>query len=113
VTRGGEVAVRLVWQAQDWLATDYTAFVHAVGPDGVLVTQMDKPPLGGFLPTSTWVPGQPVADTFALPLPPDAPTGIYTLYTGFYDAATLARLPAQRDGAPLGDAWVLGTLEVR
>jgi 4-amino-4-deoxy-L-arabinose transferase-like glycosyltransferase len=112
VAPGTDVTVRLFWQARDWSATDYTAFVHLVGPDGALVAQMDKPPLQGFLPTSTWYPGQRVTDDFTLTLPADAAPGAYTLYTGFYDPMTLTRLPILQDGQSMGDTFVVGTVKV-
>ncbi|MCC6455242.1 MAG: phospholipid carrier-dependent glycosyltransferase [Caldilineaceae bacterium] len=112
VSPGTEVTVSLFWEARAWPATDYTAFVHLVGPDGALAAQMDKPPLQGFLPTSTWYPGQRVMDDFTLTLPPDATPGVYTLYTGFYDPVTMARLPIVQDGQTVGDALVAGTVTV-
>ncbi|HXF64675.1 MAG TPA: hypothetical protein VNK95_23805, partial [Caldilineaceae bacterium] len=110
--RSGEpVTVRLFWQAQQWMGTDYTAFVHLVGPDGALAAQADQPPLGGFWPTSAWPPGQQVADTFVLALPADAPPGEYRFVTGLYDPATVTRLPVSRSGKPLGDAFLLTTVQ--
>jgi hypothetical protein len=113
VAPGATVTVQLHWQAQEWIATDYTVFVHLVGPDGALVTQADKQPLDGALPTSTWSPGQRVVDTFALTLPLDAPPGEYAVVTGFYDLATGARLPITQGDAALGDAFQIGTFTVR
>lgn len=112
VTPGTELTLRLFWQARDWPDSDYTAFVHLVGPDGTLAAQMDKPPLQGFLPTSTWYPGQRVVDDFTLTLPADAAPGTYTLYTGFYDPTSMARLPLLQGDQALGDALVVGTVRV-
>ncbi len=98
---GDGLRLRLTWQAQTSLAADYTAFVHLVGPDGSLVAQQDKPPLDGLLPTSTWVPGQRVADEFVVTLPADATPGDYRLVTGFYDPIS---------GARLGDAFTLAEI---
>jgi hypothetical protein len=112
VAPGATLTARLFWQARDWPATDYTAFVHLVGPDGVLVDQTDKPPLQGFLPTSTWYPGQRVVDEFTVTLPDDAAPGVYTLYTGFYDPATMTRLPVLQDEQAAGDAFVVGNVTV-
>ena len=119
ITAGTSIEVALTWQAQDWIDTSYTAFVHWVGPDGTLAAQMDKPPLDGFLPTNTWAPNQRVRDTFTLTLPPAAAAGDYTLYTGFYhliegaDGNSAVRLPVTQGDEPLGDAFRLGTLHVR
>jgi hypothetical protein len=37
---------------------------------------------------------------------------VYTLYTGFYDPATMARLPITQNEQAMGDAFVVGTLTV-
>ena len=75
-----------------------------------MVAQMDKPPLQGFLPTSTWYPGQRVVDDFTLTLPADAVPGTYTLYTGFYDPVTMTRLPVVQGEQTMGDAFKVGVL---
>ena len=105
---GDPFSVQLFWQADAEMDADYTAFVHVVGPDGKLAAQADQPPLHGFLPTTAWVPGQVVADTYTLTLPADAPPGEYRLLAGMYDPATMTRLPVQGDG----DAVPLGTVKV-
>lgn len=110
---GDTLRVELTWQAQTWPATDYTAFVHLVGPDGSLAAQMDKPPLGGFLPTSTWMPGQRVVDNFVLALPAGVVPGDYRLLTGFYDPASGARLAVTQGDQPVGDAFELATVPVQ
>ncbi len=110
---GDALQLQLTWQAQDWPAVDYTAFVHLIGPDGGLAAQVDKPPLDGFLPTSTWVPGQRVVDAFVLAIPTDAPPGDYQLVTGFYDPATVARLPIRQGDRAVGDAFTLATIRVQ
>src|SRR5690606_37980046 len=110
---GDALHLQLTWQAQDWPAVDYTAFVHLVGPDGGLAAQVDYPPLDGSLPTSTWVPGQRVVDTFVLAIPTDAPPGDYQLMTGFYDSATVTRLPVRQGDTALGDAFTLAAIRVQ
>jgi hypothetical protein len=112
IAPGDNVTVRLFWQARDWPDTDYTAFVHLVGPDGALVQPVDKPPLQGFLPTSTWYPGQKVVDDFTVTLPADAQPGTYTLYTGFYDPVPMTRLPITQEEQSVGDSFAVGTLTV-
>jgi hypothetical protein len=114
---GDSLTLRFHWQAQDWIVTGYTVFVHLVGPrpggTQALVAQTDKQPLDGFLPTSVWAPGQRIVDSFTLTLPPNAPSGDYTIYTGFYDLATGARLPVAQGATSLGDAFVVGTVTVK
>lgn len=92
LTPNAAVAVRLVWSTAAGLGDDYTAFVHLVGPDGTIVAQNDRPPLGGFYPTSGWALDEPVDDTYALTLPATLPPGEYRLTVGWYQPVTGERL---------------------
>jgi len=96
--------VTLRWYAAEPVPTDYTIFLHLRDADGQLVAQADGPPLGGWYPTSWWVPGEWVTDDHAFPLPADTPPGDYRLVAGLYDPAT---------GARLGEEIDLGPVEVR
>ncbi|MCC9074532.1 glycosyltransferase family 39 protein [Litorilinea aerophila] len=109
---GEAIRLRLFWRALDFMYTDYTAFVHLVGPDGTLIGQQDKQPLDGFIPTSYWPPRQIIADDYTVPIPADAPAGTYTLRVGLYDLATMARLPVTRDGEPAGDAVTVAEIPI-
>lgn len=110
---GASFDLRLHWRAARFIHTDYTTFVHVVGPDGTLITQRDAQPLDGFIPTSYWPPRQAVADDYTLTLPADAPAGEYRVMVGWYDLATATRLPMTRDGESMGDAYQVGTFTVR
>ena len=93
VEKGG--GVTLYWQTDGQVSGDYTVFLHLLA-NGVFLTQADAPPLGGDWPTSAWIPGQPFADVHQFELPPELPPGPYSLYLGFYDPASDARLTALR-----------------
>jgi hypothetical protein len=109
---GDSLTVRLNWRATRFIHRDYTVFVHLVGPDGTLLAQTDGQPRGGFIPTSYWPPRQQVADEHTLTIPTDAPPGDYRLLVGWYDLATMQRLPMTRDGQPSGDAFEVATVQV-
>jgi hypothetical protein len=49
--------------------------------------------LAGAAPTTTWLPGEIIADAYSLPLPADLPAGEYRLIVGFYNPTTGERLP--------------------
>jgi hypothetical protein len=93
VEEGG--VVTLYWQTDGQVSGDYTVFLHLLA-NGIFLTQADAPPLGGDWPTSAWIPGQPFADAHQFELPPELPPGPYSLYLGFYDPASDARLTALR-----------------
>ncbi len=89
VSPGDWVRFTLKWQnvATSPLA-DYTVFTQLIGPDGKVCGQQDNPPGGGWYPTSLWLPGEIVADDYAVRLDPAAPPGEYRLIAGMYDPAT-------------------------
>jgi hypothetical protein len=108
---GGKVDVTLCWQADRYLASNYTVFVHLLAPDGKPVSQHDGPPTDeeGEYPTLLWEPGETVRDVHAVPVPPGLPPGEYQLVAGMYLPAT-----GQRLGAGSGsDTVSLGTLTIR
>ena len=93
-----EVELRLYWQALREMNEAYTVFVHLVDRDGIVRGQKDNAPVNGNYPTSLWQPGEFIADTYTLPLPPDLPPGDYAIKVGMYLAETGARLPVAGDG---------------
>lgn len=112
VRPGESVNVQVFWQTTGAMAIDYTAFGHLVGPDGQLATQHDQQPMGGFVPTSLWYPGQVFIDEYSLEIPTTALAGDYPLHMGMYDLATVTRLPISRDGVAVGDSVVAAVLNV-
>ncbi len=92
-----QVAVKLAWQAQATPDSDYTVFVHLSNPDGTIFSQNDSPP---SRPTSQWVPGEVIVDTYTLPAPP----GDYAISIGMYLQENGYRLPIDdAGGAAIGD----------
>ena len=108
---GGTVPITLYWQANGPTDLDYTVFIHLVGADDHLHGQADYRPGGG--PTSSWVTGQVVVDAVTLPVDTDAPTGVYHIAVGMYDAASGGRLPiTDSDGNPLPDGQAILPIEI-
>ncbi len=112
VRPGDPLHIRLFWQARQSMTTDYTVFVHLVGPGGQLLAQWDSQPVGGFFPTSFWRVGQIVADDVDLAVPAGAQPGTYEIRAGMYDLATGRRLLISRSGRPAGDYVAAGTVQV-
>jgi hypothetical protein len=110
---GDAIDLRLHWLAHKYIHTDYTTFVQVIGPDGKIVTQADSRPLNGFVPTSYWAPRETMMDDYPIHLPTDAPAGEYRLLVGWYDLATMARLPMSQGGKEIGDAYQVATFTVR
>jgi len=109
----GEVMpVTLFWEAQAPITERYKVTVQLLDGTGQLVAQVDTEPGDGLAPTTTWKPGQPLADLYGVSLPADLPPGRYTLIAGLYHVVSGERLPVTLDGEPVGDHLVLSSVEV-
>ncbi len=108
-TRAGAVLpLVLHWRALDRPPEDFQIFIHLVDGAGRIWAQQDGTPAAGRRPTTTWQPGEEIADRHALLLPADLPTGDYRLRLGLY------RLPGgERLGTAQGlDHLTLGPVQV-
>jgi len=90
---GDVLPLTLYWRALEQMDTSYTAFTHLLDEDNRIWGQQDNPPKEGGHPTTLWVKGEVVADSYHIPVDPDAPPGEYVIKIGLYDAATGERLP--------------------
>lgn len=95
---GDTIGVTAVWQAQEGLSRDLTAFAHLVDEAGLGWAGDDHQPHDGLYPTSEWGPAEIVRDTFRLTIPPDAPPGLYSIEVGWYDPGTQERLSVDGRG---------------
>ncbi|GAB4541406.1 MAG: hypothetical protein Kow0063_32230 [Anaerolineae bacterium] len=95
---GDALAVTLYWQAETEMEIDYTVFVQLLDQDWQVVAQQDSPPQTGAAPTTTWLPGEILADAYTLPLPQELAKGEYRLIAGMYNPATGNRLSVSTGG---------------
>jgi hypothetical protein len=111
--RSEPVRLTLYWQALRPLSQDLTVFLQLLDDSGQLVWQVDRYPVDGFRPTSSWDVGEIVVGRYGWQLPPELPPGEYRLIAGLYDWQTGQRLPvSDSNGAPLGDYLVLDVLSI-
>lgn len=109
VEAGGGLSLTLYWQPQQPLTENLTVFVHLVDSSGHIAAQQDQIPASGARPTPGWAPGEVIADTYALYVPPGTPPGEHLVRIGWYDAVTGVRIPLP-DGS---EFWQLpGTVNV-
>ena len=108
------LALTLYWQAEGASDVPYAVSVQLLDESGALRAQHDQQPGGGAFPTTGWVQGEVLADTYRLVLPADLAPGRYRLIVRMYDPTTFA-VPAATgtEGGPAGDALTLATVEVR
>ena len=110
-TQDDAVWVTLYWQAQAPMDRSYTVFLHLLDGQGKLVAQADGLPAAGARPTTTWAPGEVIADQRVLALPTVLLPGEYRLAAGMYVLETLERLPVLAPGGqPAGDSVSLGVV---
>jgi mannosyltransferase len=87
----------LYWRALNTepITTSYTIFTQLIAPDGHLVAQHDAPPIP---PTMAWVPGEIINDHHALTIVDPTYHGPATLIVGWYNSATVVRVPVKGGG---------------
>ncbi|MFZ1396581.1 MAG: glycosyltransferase family 39 protein [Candidatus Promineifilaceae bacterium] len=101
------VQVDLVWEKTAVGLPNQIAFLHLLGPDG-LITQADAPPGGAYWFPHWWQEGQWVQERRILKLDAPFDPTLHTIQVGLYDPATLERLPViSTDGALKEDSWTL------
>jgi mannosyltransferase len=110
---GSTLTLTLYWQALGPMSRSYKVFTHLIGPDGKIWGQKDSLPGEGSLPTSGWVEGEYLVDSYQILVKPEAPGGEYVIEIGMYEESTGTRLPAfDAHGQAIGDEIVLGRVWV-
>ena len=115
---GDDIDLTLYLQGLDEISLDYTIFTQLLGPakpkdNSPLWGQDDSEPCRQFVPTSDWMPGEILRDTYTLPIPDDAPTADYQIIMGFYEWPSLERLAVVNEaGQPISDYVVLGQVHI-
>lgn len=112
VERGDVLPLTLYWQMLRPVKKSYTVFTHLLDEDGQLRAQKDSVPVQGTYPTSEWVEGEVVEDSYRIAVASDVPPGHYQIEVGLYDAATGQRLPLTSEGQETGRDRILLPVEV-
>jgi mannosyltransferase len=104
---GEVVPLTLYWRALEQMDTSYTVFTHLIDEDNRIWGQQDNLPQEGGHPTTRWVKGEVVTDSYNIPIKPDALPGEYAIEIGLYKAATGDRLPVLDEKGEIVDDRVL------
>ena len=108
VVQNQKLSLTVVWKVLvNAPAKDYVAFFHLISEKGGLYGQIDS----AAFPASQWRKGDVVLGRFFMEVKDWVPTGKYTLSTGIYDRATVARLPVLASDPP-ADQVTLGAVQV-
>lgn len=79
-----------------------------------MVAQKDSQPRCDRNPTNLWRPGELIVDVYDIPIAPDAPPGVYPLFSGLYAEDTAQRLTVLNEaGEPVSDRVQVGEIHVR
>jgi hypothetical protein len=89
---GDKLSLELIWQATAGATQSFRVFVHVRDAAGKPIAQSDAAPADWQRPTTGWVPGEYIVDPHSLQLPPDTPSGSYSLVVGLYNPADGQRL---------------------
>jgi hypothetical protein len=87
-------------------------FVHLLDEQGRLVAQHDGEPGGGLVLTTTWQPGETVADNHGLLVPIDVAGGRFTVQVGLYPLGDPGNRLLVETATGRADAYPLGTILV-
>lgn len=85
VQAGGTVRLRLYWETDKVLTTDYSVFVHLVSKPGLPPVAQKDSFHPANLPTSRWLPGKYIPDLHEIGIPAALEPGEYELIFGLYD----------------------------
>jgi 4-amino-4-deoxy-L-arabinose transferase-like glycosyltransferase len=108
VSKDDPLELSLYWTSSGPTAQPLTVFTQLIDPTGFRRGGQDNQPVWGRYPTTDWQPGEAIVDQYRLQLDPDAPTGLYQLWVGWYDPQTGERvLLLDPDGQPIADHLIL------
>jgi hypothetical protein len=111
-----ELAVSLLWLAEQQPAQTYRTSVLLRGQDGQIWSPAGTLRPRGYeppLPSPSWEAGSYVYDPHIVTPNPGAPPGHYEVVVALFDAETLApAAPLDDGGRPLGTDWVVGSVEL-
>lgn len=111
---GEPVHIQLYWQVTNQPPGNYLLFVHLRDELGNIIAQRDTHPGLGNFPSSLWQPDDHFIEDLTLYVPETAYAPVTaTLQIGLYAADGSYRLGITgQDGAGLGDALTLGSVEI-
>jgi len=101
---GETFTLTLYWRAQRPIDGSYKVFNQSFYGEGTMVAQQDGFPVCGMRGTWLWDPGELIVDIHEITVRPDAPPGLYPLFTGLYIQETGERLDVLDEaGNAVGD----------
>jgi hypothetical protein len=81
---GDSIRITGYWESQRTMSRHYVVSLYLLDNLMRVGGQLDWT-LGGHYPNVLWAPGEYVSETYALPIDPRTPAGLYTIALGLYD----------------------------
>jgi 4-amino-4-deoxy-L-arabinose transferase-like glycosyltransferase len=111
---GDSLTLTLFWRTGRTLDTSYTVFTHLLDAGSRIIGQNDSLPANGARETTSWSPGDVIADAHSFVVNADAAPGKYTIEIGMYNAADETRLQILGSNLqPAGNRILLEELTVQ
>lgn len=85
VPHGGVVQMQTWWQRGDVVKRNMRVSVRLYGPDDIVYTQLDMPPVAWSFGQEHWQAGSPILSRFALWVPYEIPSGPVEIKMVIYD----------------------------
>jgi hypothetical protein len=105
---GETLALTLLWRADSGpTLARWKVFTHLLDGGSLVVAQRDAEPADNLRPTTTWKPGERIEDNYGIVIPPNLPSGSYSLEIGMYDGENRSVFNGH------GDHLVLGQVQVQ
>ena len=105
---GDVLKLTLYWQARGATDASYKVFVHILSPDGKMWAQKDDVPGQGTLPTTGWIEGEVLTDTYGVVFDANVPLQDARIEIGLYDPVSGERLPVvDENGHVIADHIIL------
>ena len=103
---GDMVRIALRWRTDMPIADSFHVFTHLIDGSDTLIAQHDGIPGAGLYDLTSWQPGNPIIDHFAVTIPPGTPPGELTIRVGIYRPDNGLRLRVV-DAANSGPDYVI------
>jgi hypothetical protein len=81
----GVIELTLFWEAEGPVEGDYLVFAEVIGPSGDAYARKERVPMSGARPTSSWLPGETIVDSYSMALRGDGHPGFYRVWIAMLD----------------------------
>ncbi|HEX2660689.1 MAG TPA: glycosyltransferase family 39 protein, partial [Polyangia bacterium] len=112
IKRPGKITLELTFRVKARVPSSYKIFVHVDGPASPRLLG-DHDPLNKTFPTTNWLPGEYIRDTYDIDAPlMTTPAGTYRIFMGFWPGGEAKRLKMTAGTNDGSDRLYLGSVQI-